>query len=357
VYVPENGGLEAYENSPVYDYKKKVEEVRYVVSADTFRLEIPVQLAGAKFQVYSLDWTDKSSVVTKLVTADVAPNMPRLTQVYAVDNCIYGRIPAAKNGPYEISVTDGTGTYTGTADASGFFAVSVKSAAEGAQFVVTASDTVDGKKRTSAQAKVTVASCDALDFTDSRISFDEIDSKGTLLSGQFYDYEGDMNLLIGKKQVTVTVDANGDFSYTLSKPLAAGTPIVAMVRDTNGSILDASRTTVTLALPEKPELITDVIYDTTEEIEVFCPDKATAVVKVGKVYYKAYKGVYDEELEGYVYTVKIKKKPKAGEPVIIYMMNETGKSGKVKTTVEADPDAVEEEEKDKTKDKTKEEKE
>ncbi|MBO5154830.1 MAG: metallophosphoesterase [Eubacterium sp.] len=339
VYVPEDGGLQAYENSPVYDYKKKVELVEYSVSDGMFHLSIPAPLAGTKLQVYSLDWTDKSSVVTSMVATDVAPNMPRLNQIYAVDDCIYGKIPAPKNGPYRIEVTGGAETYTGVSDASGFFAIAVGDLPEGKQLVVTASDTVDGMERTSAQAQVTVAPVSEIPISYSDISFDEIDSKSTIVSGHMKDYEGPINLLIGNTRVKTMVNSGGSFSYTMSQPKAPGTLITAMVRDTDGSIWDVNQTTVKLALPETPELITDVIYDTTEEIELFCIDQATAVVKIGKKYYKNDQGVYDEELGGYVYTVKVTKKAAADDAVIIYMMNETGKSGKLNTVVEADPEA------------------
>ena len=51
VYVPEDGGVKAYENSPVYDYTKKIQTVKYSVSDGTFSLSIPVQLAGTKFHL------------------------------------------------------------------------------------------------------------------------------------------------------------------------------------------------------------------------------------------------------------------------------------------------------------------
>lgn len=345
VYVPENGGEEAYENSSVYDYKKTVVPVKYVVSNGEFALSIPVQNAGEKFKVYSLDWTDKSSVLTSMVVAEVAPNMPVLQEIYAVDDHVYGRIPGAGKGPYTIEVSDGTNTWTGEADEEGRFSVKAGDLPEGLKLTVKAIDTVDGKKRTSAQASVTVASYKSAlsEYTD--ITFGEIDSKGTLISGHIKGYSGKMNLLIGKKRVSVNVDANGDFSYMLAEPRTAGTTIVAMVRDTDGSVYDICETTVKLAIPDMPELIDDVIYDTTTEIQVLCADKATAVVKVGSKYYKVTKCAYDKKLGGYVYTVKFKKEPKEGTKVIIYMMNESGKSAKIQTEVEADPDKPEEPEK------------
>ncbi len=345
VYVPENGGIQSYENCSVYDYEKKIETVPYEVSDGTFSLHIPVPLAGAKYQVYSLDWTDKNSVVTNLVAEEVAPNQPTLSQLYTVDDYVYGKIPAAKNGTYEVNVSDGTNVYTGAADANGRFAVEVGDLTEGTQLTVTASDTVDGKTRTSAQAKMTVASCETINTAYSEISFDAIDSKMTTVSGHMKDYEGKINLMIGDVRVTTSVASDGAFSYDLPEALAVGTPITALVRDTDGSIWDANRTDVSLALPEMPELLTETIYDTTAKIKLFCEDEATAVVKIGKKYYKAFNGVYSEKRGGYVYTVAVTKPPKAGEQVIVYMMNDTGKSGKHRTIVEADPTVQEKEEK------------
>jgi hypothetical protein len=152
------------------------------------------------------------------------------------------------------------------------------------------------------------------------------------------DYQGVMNLLIGSKLVTINVDEDGYFSYTMSKTKKVGTSIVALVRDTDGTIWDTNRTTVTLALPETPELLTETIFESTKTIKLFCTDRATAVVKIGSKYYKTDQCVYDSKRGGYVYTVTVKKQAEAEQTVIAYMMNATGKSGKVKTVVEADPE-------------------
>lgn len=344
VYVPRNGGKESYLNCDIYDEKYTIVETDFSISDGVFSLTIPVLNAGTDVKVYSIDWIDRISVVTDFKTQEVAPNMPVLQEVYAVDDHVFGKIPAAGAGPYTIHVDDGTQTYTGTADENGKFSLQVGKLPEGLQLTVTASDVVDGKTRTSAKAYLTVASYKSILSPYTDITFDEIDSKGTLISGHMNDYTGKINLLIGTTRVIVSTDENGNFSYMLSKPRAAGTTIVAMVRDSDGSIWDICETTVKLAIPDMPELIDDVIYDTASEIQVFSVDKATAVVKVGNKYYKAAQGIYDEELGGYVYTVTLKKAPKAGAKVIAYMMNDAGKSQKVQTVVEADPAAEEQEE-------------
>lgn len=343
VYVPEDGGEQAYENCSIYDYEKTIKKVTYEVDEDTFRLYIPVPLAGASYQVYSLDWTDKNSVVTKLEAADVAPNQPKLTQLYEIDDYVYGKIPSAKKDTaYEIQVSDGTETYTGAADANGAFVIPVGELPEGTKLTVTASDTKDGEVRTSAEAQLTILPADALEIGVSDIRFAAIDSKTMTVSGTMKDYEGKLNLMIGKQRVSVEVSDEA-FSYELTEPLAVGTSITALVRDTDGSILDANRTSVALAVPDVPVLLTKPIYDTATEISLFSKEEATAVVKVGNKYYKAYTGVYDADWNGYVYTVTLKKQPKVGDAVIVYMMNESGKSGKVKSVVEQDPEALVEE--------------
>lgn len=344
VYVPSDGGKERYITSNVYNENYKIVETDFSISGGKFSLTIPIQNAGTGVKVYSLDWIGRASVVTSLETEEVAPNMPVLDEIYAVDNYVFGTIPAAGEGPYTISVSDGTDIYSGTADENGRFAVQVGKLPEGLKLTVTASDVVDGKKRTSAKASVTVASYKSILSPYSSFTFDEIDSKSTLISGRIDDYTGKVNLLIGTTRVIVNTDENGYFSYTMAKPKAAGTTIVAMVRETDGSVWDICETTVKLALPDMPELIDDVIYDTATTIRVLCADKATAVVKVGSKYYKATQGVYNEKLGGYVYTVTIKTAPKAGATVIAYMMNDAGKSQKVQTVVEADPTVEEPEE-------------
>lgn len=342
VYVPKDGGTQAYEHCSVYDWQKKIETVDYEVSGGNFRLHIPVPLAGAKYTLYSLDWTDKNSVKTSMVAEEVAPNQPRIRKLYAVDNCVYGRVPAPDSESYEISVSDGSQTYVGTAAADGRFAVTVGDLPEGTQLTVTATDQKDGVARTSAKAAATVLSCDSLKLPENTaITFDPVDSKMTTVSGRMSGYSGALNLLIGKTRVSVQVAPDGAFAYELKTPRAAGTGIVAMARDAEGGVMDANSTSVTLALPDAPQLLTETVYDTTETIELYCVDRAMAVVKIGSKYYKSQKAAADKENGGYIYTVTIKKQPKAGEPVIIYMMNETGKSGKLQTVVEADPEAEE----------------
>ncbi len=340
VYVPEDGGVEAYEGSSVYDYDKKVVKVPYEVLDGQFFLYMPVPRTGTSFKVYSVDWTNKESVAKSVKATEAGPNQPKLEQVYAVDDCIYGKIPGAKDGPYSITVENGGMTYTGSADEDGFFAIQADAMKEGSEVVVTASDVLDGKTRNSARAKAVVESCDGIDTAGSQIAFNPIDSKATTLSGHMDGYEGGINLLIGDAFEKAEVGSDGGFSCELDAPLAVGTSIMAMARDGDGSIVDANKTEVTLALPDTPLILTDPVYDTSKKVKVFCVDKATAVVKVGDKYYKQPAGVYKEELGGYVYTIELTKKHKAGKEVVAFMMNDAGKGGKFRTKVEADPDAA-----------------
>lgn len=346
VYVPEDGGMDLYLASELFEEEYKVVPVKYEVSDGYFELSIPVFNAGTEVKVYSLDWIARRSVVSTLVTADVAPNMPKPYQVYAMDDYVYGKIPNVGTGEYNIIVSDGTDIYTATAQKNGFFAVQVGKLKEGQSFTVKATDTVNDKTRTSAAASVKVASYKDLLTPYTDISFETITNKDTQLRGHISDYEGKVNLLIGDQPVVVTTDKNGYFSYTLKQGCAVGTTIAAMIRYDDGTVGDVSETTVALAIPDEPEIIDEIIYDTAEEVKVFAVDQATAVVKVGTRYNKCTEAVYDKKRGGYVYTVKLKKSPKADSKITVFMMNAAGKSKKVTMKVEADPTVVEEESED-----------
>lgn len=333
VYVAKNGGMQNYLDSTIYNDKYSIVETDFSIKNGTFSLTIPVFNAGTPVKVYSIDWIGRASVVTEFQTEEVAPNMPKLEAIYAVDDYVFGKIPDVAEREYTILVNDGEEDYEAVANENGSFKVKVGKLKEGQKLTVTASDVVDGKERTSAKASVTVSSCESVLMPYTAISFEDIDSKGTLISGNSSDYTGTVNLLIGTTRVIVQTDESGNFSYMLSKPRAAGTPIVALIRAEDGSVWDAAATKVELAIPEIPELISEDINTTTNEVKVFCEDQATAVVKIGSTYYKEKKGVYDEKRGGYVYTVKLKKAPKAGKPVVIFMMNESGKSEKIQTIV------------------------
>jgi hypothetical protein len=339
IYVPKNGGSASFYNSSLYDEDVddyEIIETDFSISSGYFSLTIPVQNAGTPMRVYSLDWIDRPSVLTDFVTENVAPNMPTVKNLYLMDDYVYGRIPDIGTDQCTIEVSDGTNTYTGTADEQGYFKVKIGKLKESSKLTVVAKDVVDGKTRTSAKETLTVSSYESLLSPYTDFSFEEIDSKGTLISGHINDYQGQVNLLVGKTRVLVQTDENGDFSYTLSKPKAAGTTITAMVREADGAVMDIYETSVKLALPDEPELLTDTIYDTTTEIQVACADQATAVVKVGSKYYKAKTGVYNKKTKKYVYTVTLKKAVKKNTKVIVYMMNDAGKSGKLKTAVAED---------------------
>ncbi|MDD6038603.1 MAG: Ig-like domain-containing protein [bacterium] len=343
VYVPENGGHEAYENSSIFDPDKIVVPVTYYVSDGTYQLNIPVLLGNTKIKVYSLDWIDRPSVVTNIVAEEVAPNLPIPYEVYAIDNCVYGKIPKPGQASCTVMVDDGESVYEAVANANGFFTVEVGELTEGQTLTVTASDVVGGVTRVSARAKLTVANYKKGLTVGSDISFESITNKDTLIKGHMNDYSGKINLLIGTKRVITVVDENGDFSYAMQSPKSVGTPIVAMVRDTDGSVWDMKETAVVLAIPDEPELVDETVYDTTTELQLFCADRATAVVKVGSKYYKVDEAVFDEEQGGFVYTITLKEPPKADTKVIYFMMNDAGKSNKKKVVVEVDPDKPDEE--------------
>ena len=338
IYVPENGGEEAYSQSELYDEAYQVVPVKYEVSDGYFELSTPVFYPGTEVKVYSLDWISRQSVVTKYTTEDVAPNLPIPYEVYAMDDYIYGKIPQTSKDSYGVAVDDGTDVYTGTAGADGFFAVKVGKLKEGQQLSVTATDVEGTKTRTSAAATVTVCDYKQLLSSSTDITFEPVTNKDTQIKGNVDGYEGKVNLLVGTTPVSVQTDENGDFVYTLKNARKVGTVIAAMIRNADGEVEDVCETTVKLAIPDAPVVLDEVVYDTASDVKVFAVDQAVAVVKAGAKYYKCTEAVYDRALNGYVYTVKFKKPPVAGSKIQVFMMNDAGKSAKVRVGVEAAPE-------------------
>ena len=103
-------------------------------------------------------------------------------------------------------------------------------------------------------------------------------------------------------------------------------------RNEYGNILETACIPVTLALPYAPELLTEEICNNTTTISVFGKDLCTASVKINGKLYTSEEGIYDDNTEGYIYTIDIDKSP-ADSTVYVFMENATGKSPRVKSSI------------------------
>lgn len=334
VYVAKNGGKEAYRSSNRYTASKNIIETSYSTNNTSFSLSIPVQKAGTAVKVYAVDKIGRTNQVTNLVAEDVAPNQPVIYDACDAENHVFGYVPKPL-GIYDIHVTIDGSTYLATSDADGYFSVQTSNLQEGSNIYVTATDIVEGKQRSSAKGSCKVSSYSKFTKkgTASKIQLSPMTNKDTLIQGRLLSGQADtLYLKANGKCYMVPVNADGSFSLELSKNLAPDKSIYAVYRNAQNDIAEVAKLTVSLALPEAPELLTQTIYNNTRKISVFCPDSCTAIVKINGKSYKAEKGTYDKSLKGYLYQIEIEASP-AGSTAYLFMENAAGRSKKITTTI------------------------
>lgn len=347
VYVNKDGGKKLYLESTRYEKGYEIVECDYTLNGQEAALTIPVQQSNTKIKVYAIDHIARVNKVTNLVVKEVAPEQPVLYTVCNADIYVSGYIPKNKETEYKVTVHVGDSQFETTADEEGKFRVQVSGLTENASVYATAADVVDDKTRVSAKGKRQISSYERyiVDSDYATIWFNTMDNKTYKISGVSTEFSGTLYIRADGKKYEVEVNEDGTFTVPLEEPLEGGTKIYAVVRNPYGNIIETAFTEVEYALPEIPEVINEIIYDTTRTIKVISPEKCTAAVKAGKKVYTQKNAVYSSKYGGYVYKVKIDK-IEPGKTVYIYMENKGGLSKKVKMIVEQ---KEKEAEKDKTK--------
>lgn len=330
VCVPKNGGKAIYEESSKYTSSRRIVETTYTVSGGTYTLNIPNQYANTKVSVFAIDKIGRVSTIVNKTIKEVAPNRPVLYDICNAENQIYGRLPKAGSGGQTITITVNDRTYETKVDEQGQYTCKIPGLTEGTEVYVTASDLADGKTRTSIRNKQVVKGVKSYfaDEDDSCISLPEVTTKSTEVTGTI-DVAVDRILIkAGSRRYETEVDQGGNYWLELDETLKEGTSICVVLRNDDNELLEVKRTYVKLAKPAKPELLNSQIDEKTTTVRIYSEDKATAVVVLDGKKYTAKKAEKDDEGDGYVYSVKVKK-TKAGKKYSIYMMNQSGNSGKI----------------------------
>lgn len=335
VYVPKNGGAEAYLGSNNYDSLYKVVKVSYSTSGKNFCLTIPAKVTGKEIQLYSIDYIGRISAKQTKVVIEDAPNKPTVYEVSDADGFVYGRA--------KTSVEDATATvtvagkkYTGKIDKQGYFAVPVAGLKEGKTIKVRASDVTDGVTRNSVITKATVLSYTKFeeDKAFQNIKINTVTDKSDVITGTVTpDTDLELYIRIGKDLAyKVPFDEKGNYKLELKKSIAPGTKIYASMRYIYDNIDEVVCQTVKKAVPDEPAFVDD-ITDQTDKIAIVSEKGCTVVVKIGKKIYKQSKGTYRKKYDGYVYKVKVDL-PKAHKKVVVHAKNSAGNSKKIRTVVE-----------------------
>ena len=334
VYVSKNGGKKYYKASTLYNPSKTIVSTTFSTSGTNFTLQIPVQKAGTAVKVYAVDKIGRTNKVTKLVTEDVAPNQPLIYTASNAENHVFGYVPKPKS-VYDIKVTIDGSTYTTKTNEKGYFTVKTSNLQKDKVIYATASDTVNGKTRTSAKGSRTISDYSAYEKGESLsgITLTPMTNKDTVLTGKINSGAVDaLYLKVDDKCHTISTTPDGTFTFELLESLTPGKSIYVIHRNQYSNIKEAAKVTVTLALPETPQLLTETIYNNTTSVSVLCEDLCTANVKVNETIYSTDKGTYDDTLGGYIYVIEMDKCP-AGSPVSVYMENATGKSERIQTEI------------------------
>ncbi len=334
VYVTKNGGKALYKASSIYKSSKTIVETDFTTSGTEFTMTIPIQKANTTVKVYAIDKLSRTSSVTKLITTEVAPNQPVIYQACDAENRVYGYVPNPQN-TYNIHVTINGNLYTGTTDINGYFTVETEPLTKDAVISVTASDMRYGVTRMSAAKTRTVSSAKSFVGKDKSTSIElsPMTNKDTVIEGRFSPASiQTLYLKAGNSLHKVVTNYDGSFRIQLANPLNADDTVDVVYRERYSNIKEVTRLTVSLALPETPELLTKTIYNTTEEVKVLAKDLCTAVVEINGKRYISNDGIYDESLGGYVYTIAIDKTP-SNHTVSIFMENTSGTSMATTTSI------------------------
>lgn len=335
-YVPGELGKFYFENSTLFSGEEGTTVIcDYEINGEEFKLYVPDLNAGRTVKLASLDWVYRSSISSKQQIKDVAPNRPTLKDVYCEEGMLYGSIPDYDGRQVNVSVTnDAYGFTASSVDSEGNFSVDVKGLRSGDAVHVSVSDTYNGVTRHSAERTAKVGTLSIFEGQDSNFTFGEVTTKSTEINGKAAGYANEtLNLLVDNERIPVNVDASGSFHVELTSPLAKGTRLSMIVRSRAGNVNSVGTTTVKQALPDKPTLgNSEDITDLTKTIKIWSNEEATAVVKVGNIYYKTRHGEYDDLRDEYLYVLKIDR-VKAGRTIGIYMENDTGASPMVRVKV------------------------
>ena len=224
-------------------------------------------------------------------------------------------------------VRAGGKTYTAKSKKSGRFVVNTKGFSSGTVVSVTASDTQNGKTRTSLSTKRTVdaESKYITSASNSKITVRSIDNRSLEIKGKVKSKDtDDVYLSYGDTSAKLDINKDGSFSYTLISPLDGGTKIyVSRHNKTSGNTEEIKKTVVQVKKPQKPELIEKKLSVKAKKMTLAASEKATVIVKVKGKTIKSKKCTYSTKRGAFIYRLKI---PKGTGKVRCYVRNSLGTS-------------------------------
>jgi hypothetical protein len=274
----------------------------------TFSVDIPVQTAGTVLKIVSVDGSTESAPVIQQVKDVTPPSVPVVNNITNKSAILTGKTEA--NAAVIIKI--GTKLYSGKADTSGNFSISIPIQNSGTSISVIVKD---GAQLQSGEKKLVVSKA-APDLP----IVNSVNNKATVVSGKSEKYAV-ISVVFGSKSYTGKADVYGNYKVTIPI-LNSGTAVAVTAKDSLGRISAARKVTVSRVAPNLPTVNTvnnkaAIITGKTEKY-------AIAFAKIGTKTYSAKADVYGN----YKITIPIQNN---GVKIGVTAKDSTGRISSVKT--------------------------
>lgn len=323
VYVPKNKAS-VYKGCTKYSKTKTLEQaISYSVKNGNYYIKVPAPAAKKKITIFAVDATGACSLTTQQYAQEAAPNQPKVNSICEVERYVTGKIPS-NSKVCKVTVKAGGQSFTAKSLKNGKFIVKTKGFSAGTVVQVSASDSQNGKTRTSAVAECTVGSEKKYTASSGKsiITVQSVNNRQTVIQGKVKT-SGNVYINYDDTSAQLVLNTDGSFSYTLPSPLEGGSSFyVACHNKTTGEIEEVKKVAVKTKKPEQPAIVGKTVSRKAQTISVLSAEKATVVVKVGSKKIKVTDCKYSAGRKQFVYTVKIPK----GKKLSCYVKNAVGTS-------------------------------
>lgn len=325
VYVPKDGGTTLYKECAKYSKNKKITKaLDYSVEEGIYYIKVPAIAANKKITIFAADSSGKCSLTEEQVAKEEAPNQPQVDSICEVERCVSGVIPETTK-VCNVTVTADDQSFTAKSEEDGRFIVKTKGFAAGTVVKVSASDSKNGKTRTSVAAECIVDKKEEFEVSSSKskITVKTIHNYSTELQGKIKASDK-IVIHFGSTSAIVDLNADGTFCYTLPSPLAGGTILhITRYNKNNGALEEVKTVTVKTKKAQKPVIMEKSISKKAQSIRVLAGEKATVVVKTAGKKILVTDCRYNTKKKMFIYTVAI---PKGSGKLSCYVKNGTGTS-------------------------------
>ncbi len=330
VYVPKNKSS-IYKGCTKYSKTKTMQQaLDYSVKDGKYFIKVPAPEAKKKITIFAVDNAGECSLTAQQFAQEEAPNQPQVNSVCEVERYVTGKIPS-NSKVCDVTVKAGGQSFKAKSKKNGKFFVKTKGFSAGTVVQVSASDSQDGKVRTSAVTECVVSTEQKHTAASDKsiISIKSLNNRQTVVQGKAKT-EGIVYLNYGDTCAQLDLNGDGSFSYTLPSPLEGGSSLyVACHNKTTGEIDEVKKITVKTKKPEMPSVAKKTVSKKAQTISVLSVEKAMVVVKAGAKKIKVTDCRYNIKKKMFVYSVDI---PKGKGNLSCYVKNEAGTSKAVSIT-------------------------